>query len=144
MKNLFFTAVFSISVSMLSAQQIESQNLQKVSSTENKLSSLNDQSSASKKLFGNVSYYYENGKLKEIGSFIDGQRHGTWIRYDENGNKLAEGNYNNGLKDGKWMIWDENGNKRFEFSYQNGQKYSIWSSWDEKGSLIASTNYEKE
>jgi hypothetical protein len=67
MKNLFFTAVFSISVSMLSAQQIESQNLQKVSSTENKLSSLNDQSSASKKLFGNVSYYYENGKLKEHG-----------------------------------------------------------------------------
>jgi len=144
MKNLFLTVVFSISVSMLSAQQIESQDLQKVSSEKSKITSLNESSTVSKKLFGAVTYYYENGKIKETGSFLDGQRHGIWIRYDENGNKIAEGNYNNGLKDGKWMIWDDKGNKRFEFSYQNGQKYSLWSSWDENGSLIASTNYEKE
>jgi antitoxin component YwqK of YwqJK toxin-antitoxin module len=143
MKSLFFTAVFSMTAFMLSAQQNQSEDLQKVNTDKNKLELLNTQKSPNNKLFGDVTYYYENGKVKETGSFLNGERHGTWIRFDESGNKIAEGNYKEGLKDGKWTIWDEKGIKRFEFSYQNGQKYSIWYSWDEKGSLIASTNFEK-
>jgi antitoxin component YwqK of YwqJK toxin-antitoxin module len=92
---------------------------------------------------GNVVFYFENGNVKETGSYLNGQRHGLWERFDENGNKLGEGNYLNGIKHGKWVIWDENQIKRFEFKYVNGVKSDLWSSWDENGILVATYNFRK-
>ena len=92
---------------------------------------------------GNVVFYYVNGKIKETGSYLNGERHGLWQRFDEKGNKLGEGNYLGGIKHGKWVIWDENQIKRFEFNYINGVKSDLWCSWDENGILVASANYQK-
>lgn len=50
-------------------------------------------------------YYYENGNVKQEGSYKDGKLHGTWASYNEDGTKQSMGEYANGQKTGKWFFW---------------------------------------
>ena len=52
-----------------------------------------------------ATYYYENGNIKQEGSYKDGKLHGSWTSYNEDGTKLAMGEYKNGMKTGKWLFW---------------------------------------
>ena len=52
-----------------------------------------------------ATYYYENGNIKQEGSYKDGKLHGSWTSYNEDGTKLAMGEYKNGQKCGKWLFW---------------------------------------
>jgi antitoxin component YwqK of YwqJK toxin-antitoxin module len=85
--------------------------------------------------------YYGNGNIKEIGTTINSEKTGIWIRYDESGNKIAEAYFINGKKDGKWIIWDSSGIKRYEFTYELDKKTGEWLMFDEKGILKETRNY---
>lgn len=52
-----------------------------------------------------VTYFYDNGKIKEEGFYKDGKVHGVWISYSEEGVKTAVGEYLNGNKVGKWQFY---------------------------------------
>ena len=61
---------------------------------------------ADKKLYGDWSYYNENGKLKENGRYdINGKKIGIWQTYHNDGNLKSKGNYENGLAHGEFDHW---------------------------------------
>lgn len=52
-----------------------------------------------------ATYYYDNGKVQQVGYFKDGKLDGKWTSYDESGNVKAVAEYTNGAKTGKWMYY---------------------------------------
>jgi antitoxin component YwqK of YwqJK toxin-antitoxin module len=51
-----------------------------------------------------ATYYFDNGKVKEVGFFLNNKLHGEWITFNEEGEKTAVANYENGKKTGKWYV----------------------------------------
>ncbi|MFV0249031.1 MAG: toxin-antitoxin system YwqK family antitoxin [Tenacibaculum sp.] len=70
-----------------------------------------------------VSYFYDNGKIKERGFFKDKKLHGTWFSFDKEGNKIAIAHFKNGKKVGKWLMWYKDGLR--EIDYQNNSVASV-------------------
>lgn len=68
--------------------------------------------------FSKVKTYYENGQLKEIGSFFKGKADGLWVSFDESGNKISQGEFKNGEKHGDWLIWTPQGKALYHISYE--------------------------
>ena len=65
--------------------------------------------------------YYQNGKIKEAGSFERNQYRDSLIRYNENGKVEYEANYNGeGKEQGKVKYYYPNGQVEFEYTSQNG------------------------
>ncbi|MEP6261563.1 MAG: nicotinic acid mononucleotide adenyltransferase [Gillisia sp.] len=50
-------------------------------------------------------YYYEDGSIRQEGTYKDGKLHGEWVSYDQNGKKNAVAQYQEGVKMGKWFFW---------------------------------------
>jgi len=71
---------------------------------------------------GLFKYYYLNGNIAKVDSFVQGNKKGEAINYYENGQVESKGNYNTLLwegssvesKIGKWVYYYENGNKKAE------------------------------
>src|SRR5690606_9396981 len=64
-----------------------------------------------------ATYYHENGKVAQTGTYLNGKLHGDWMSYDEQGNKLTIAKYDMGAKTGNWFFWD--GNTLKEVKYEN-------------------------
>ncbi len=79
-------------------------------------------------------FYYEDGSVRQEGTYKDGKLHGEWVSYDQNGEKTAIANYQNGEKDGKWFFW--NGDKLTEVDYNNSVIASV-NSWKSESSLVS-------
>ena len=50
-------------------------------------------------------YYYEDGSIRQEGTYKDRKLHGEWVSYDQNGKKNAIAHYREGIKMGKWFFW---------------------------------------
>lgn len=50
-------------------------------------------------------FYYEDGSVRQEGTYKDGKLHGKWISYEQNGKKNAIAQYEEGNKTGKWFFW---------------------------------------
>lgn len=85
-----------------------------------------------------ATWFHANGSVREVGYFLNGQKHGTWISYDESGNKVMEANYNNGVKDGNFSAWFSNGSIHYHIVYSDGKRV-LATEWDSQGQLIAGT-----
>lgn len=84
-----------------------------------------------------VTHYYENGVVKETGTYYKSVLHGKWIQYDLNGNVLFEANYENGDKEGKWFKWDLEEKVLYEMIYDDNLLVSV-DQWKlEKRNLLA-------
>lgn len=83
-----------------------------------------------------VTWYYENGNVKETGYFMNNSKDGEWISYNENGVKTSEANYTNGVKNGNWSIWNDQGVLTYHMVYENGKRV-IATQWSDNGELIA-------
>jgi len=68
-------------------------------------------------------FYYEDGSIRQEGTYKDGRLHGEWISYNQDGKKTAIANYKNGKKDGKWFFWSET--KLTEVDYENSVIASV-------------------
>ena len=65
--------------------------------------------------------YYPEGGLRQMKSYRgDSIRAGRWMSYYENGKKKCIGTYVDGKKHGKWTLWDQDGNKTM-LKYDNGK-----------------------
>ena len=83
-----------------------------------------------------VTWYHDNGNVKESGYFVNNSKDGVWETFTENGIKTSEANYSNGMKDGNWTIWNEEGNLTYHIVYEDGKRV-LATQWDDNGALIA-------
>jgi antitoxin component YwqK of YwqJK toxin-antitoxin module len=51
-----------------------------------------------------ATYFYDNGKVQQVGYFKDGKLDGKWTSYDESGTVKAVAEYKDGEKSGKWVF----------------------------------------
>lgn len=77
-------------------------------------------------------FYYEDGSVKQEGTYKDGKLHGEWISYDQDGKKEAVAQYTAGKKTGKWFFWNDN--KLTEVDYDNNRIAKV-NNWKSAGSL---------
>ena len=68
-------------------------------------------------------YYFDNGEIRQSGTYKEGKLHGEWTSYNDAGDKVAIGNYTNGTKTGKWFFWD--GKELSEVNYAKNEISSI-------------------
>lgn len=85
-----------------------------------------------------VKNYFQNGKIKETGAFVNGKMHGNWVNYHENGNKSGEASYEAGHKTGEWKVFDQDGIVRYKVNYKDNRMISAVS-LDQHGQSIAET-----
>ncbi|CAL68033.1 toxin-antitoxin system YwqK family antitoxin [Christiangramia forsetii] len=78
-------------------------------------------------------FYYEDGSIRQEGTYKDGRLHGEWVSYNQDGKKTAIANYKNGKKDGKWFFWSET--KLTEVDYENSVIASV-NSWKSESLLV--------
>ena len=65
--------------------------------------------------------YWDNGQIKSVEYYKNGNRDGTFSYYFENGQIGWEENWKDGTPDGKFIYYYENGQKRYEKHYKNGE-----------------------
>jgi len=80
-----------------------------------------------------ATYYYDNGQVKQEGTYKDGKLHGSWVAYNENGTKQSMGEYTDGQKSGKWFFWSDNVLNEVDFNNSRIAEVKKWS----KGALAA-------
>lgn len=100
--------------------------------------------SADGKATGEWKFYYESGKLKEVGIFKDGKEMGECKFYYENGKTKATGNYKNGLREGEWKTYFENGNSDLILNYKDGKLVGEGKTYYQSGKLSSIVNYSPD
>ncbi|MCM4159468.1 nicotinic acid mononucleotide adenyltransferase [Antarcticibacterium flavum] len=65
-------------------------------------------------------FYYEDGSVRQEGTYKDGKLHGKWISYGQDGKKNALAEYAEGQKTGKWFFWS-NGDVLNEVDYSENR-----------------------
>lgn len=75
-----------------------------------------------------VERYFEDGNLREKGSFINNVPAGNWVEYYRDGSVHIEATYTNGKKDGKWFVWSDDGEYLYEVVYADNRmkNYHQW------------------
>jgi antitoxin component YwqK of YwqJK toxin-antitoxin module len=53
-----------------------------------------------------ATYFYENGNIRQVGTFVDGKLDGKWVSYSEEGNIQMVAQYLNGKRNGKWQLFE--------------------------------------
>lgn len=64
-------------------------------------------------------FFYEDGTIRQQGTYKNGKLHGEWVAYDTEGKKQSLANYTEGKKTGKWFFWSSD--KLTEIDYDNNQ-----------------------
>lgn len=52
-----------------------------------------------------ATYYYDNGKVQQVGFFKEGKLDGKWISYDSTGKLKAVAEFSEGKKTGNWSYF---------------------------------------
>ncbi len=79
-------------------------------------------------------FYYEDGSVKQEGTYKDGKLHGKWISYNQEGDKEAIAQYTDGKKTGKWFFWTND--KLTEVDYNNNMIANV-NSWKSEGNIVS-------
>ncbi|MEO8234291.1 MAG: membrane-binding protein [Flavobacterium sp.] len=74
-----------------------------------------------------VTYYHDNGQIKQTGFYKDGKVQGKWVSFTEIGEKLSQGEYNQGVKTGKWFFWNQNTLNEVDYSNNQIAEVKKWS-----------------
>lgn len=77
-------------------------------------------------------YFFDNGEVKQEGTYKNGELHGKWTAYNQEGKKIAVANYTNGEKTGKWFFWTED--KLAEVDYSDNRIVKV-TQWENSGLL---------
>ncbi len=71
-------------------------------------------------LHGEYTSYYQNGKIKEEGVYINGLREGVWEEHTTVLDK-SRGSYLRGYRSGEWRTYDQRGKLLYFTLYKNGE-----------------------
>ncbi len=80
--------------------------------------------------------YHDNGKVYELGAFVNNQRDGVWKRYDAQGQLVAKVRFKNGVRDGKCLYAGLPDGTRFEVEYASGRLVH-GEQFDPQGNMLA-------
>lgn len=72
-------------------------------------------------LHGESIQYFDNGTLREKGTYVKGKKEGVWERYHASGVKMVQERYKNGQKHGWCYAYSEAGKELGKVYYYNGQ-----------------------
>lgn len=86
-------------------------------------------------------YYFENGTLKETGSYKDNLKIGAWKYLFLDGKLEQQGNYTAGKPNGTWVWFHPDGSVRKEMGYINGEADGTSTESDELGVEIAKGDF---
>jgi len=84
--------------------------------------------------------YHENGKVKEMGTFLQGKRDGEWKQYTESGALVARAAFNKGVRQGVWEFRNGADRPLGLLVYSNGALVR-GETYDEGGGLLAQRDY---
>ena len=70
--------------------------------------------------------YGGNGQLWEKGTYKDGKKEGPWVYYHDNGQLWKRGTFKDGKREGSWVGYHDNGQLEFKGTYRNGKKEGEW------------------
>ena len=84
--------------------------------------------------------YHENGKVKEMGAFLQGKRDGEWKQYTESGALVARAAFNKGVRQGVWEFRNGADRPLGLLVYSNGALVR-GETYDEGGGLLAQRDY---
>ncbi len=57
-----------------------------------------------------VNPFYDNGKPRFKGDYLDGEMHGFWEFFRKDGSLMRSGSFDNGNQVGIWKTFDREGN----------------------------------
>lgn len=79
-------------------------------------------------VFGNyveVTAFYQDGTVKETGSYLNHKPHGEYRQYNTKGEMISSGTYENGKKEGVWLYRNGDGDELYEVHYRNNQRVDV-------------------
>jgi uncharacterized protein len=79
---------------------------------------------------------------KEIGSFIEGYRHGHWREFALDGSLAEVGDYYLDQPHGVWNGFHPNGQRKARTKYEYGVKIGTWNAWHEDGTRKNTMTYK--
>lgn len=88
----------------------------------------NGQVKAQYTVFGNhvdVVAYYENGQIKETGSYLNNKPNGQYRQYDVAGVLISAGEFVNGKREGIWLFRAGDGDMLYQVDYVNNTRASV-------------------
>ncbi len=97
---------------------------------------------------GSISYtttYFENGQISSIGKFIDKQRDSIWVYFNDTGKKVSMESFKNGVPHGKWEKYDPKTEILLdEKTFVNGKKHGPWKTYYTTGQLRYELMYQND
>jgi antitoxin component YwqK of YwqJK toxin-antitoxin module len=86
--------------------------------------------------------YYENGQMKSIGKYLNGNKVGQWKYFYASSKVFEIGKYDNqGRQQGKWIWYFDNGKTRRESNFLNGQEDGDFIEYADSGGVITKGQY---
>ena len=86
-------------------------------------------------------HFYQNGKLKMKGKFLNGKREGEWKSYFANDQIQSTGTFGNGVRTGEVKIYHPNGNLMIEGFYKEGKEFGHWKFYTKAGKLAREKDF---
>ena len=93
---------------------------------------------------GFIKDVYESDTIKYVGSYFNGNQHGTTKTFFPNGKLETLRNYRNGLAYGQHLGYWQNGNKKFDFIYFDDKREGKQKQWYESGSQYCELCYSND
>ena len=90
---------------------------------------------------GKWEYYYENGKVKAMGSYVKDIQDGFWIYYFPNQIEQQKGKYKLGKPEGEWLWWYLNGQIHRKENFIKGKESGEIIEYDTAGNIITNGLY---
>lgn len=114
---------------------------------------------------GEWTWWYDNGKKRSEGEYVDNRPHGMHRAWHENGNPSLVGEFDKGTplgkhekwyangqvamrgefitgrRNGVWTWWYDSGQKQRQLQYFNGQPFGLAQAWNEDGRIVENMRY---
>lgn len=94
-----------------------------------------------KEILQEEKHFYQNGKLKMQGKFLNGKRDGEWKSYFANAQIQSTGTFTNGLRTGEVKTYQPNGILIYEGFYKEGKQYGHWKFYTKTGEIAKEEDY---
>ena len=87
-------------------------------------------------------FYFDNGKLKSKGNFIDNEKDGQWFFYNKNGTQSSEYSFKANERDGAYTEYDGDGYKTETGSYKDKKLNGVQTVFYKDGTKKSEITYK--
>jgi hypothetical protein len=95
-------------------------------------------------LHGPCTRNWDDGSIREQGSYQFGRRHGLWLECQPESGKARSGMYLNDKRDGLWTQVDSAGRVEYTQMYQDGLRHGKYVKYDSNGAKVNEAIYRAD